>query len=177
MTKIIIKKVVSGGQTGVDRAALDFAGQLGLNRGGWCPKGRLALDGRIPDEYPLKETPSSSYSQRTQWNVRDSDGTLIICRGPLTGGTALTHRLAQQLEKPSLVLDLTHAEVKKEVAWQMLVSWLQENEIQTVNIAGPRERDQSGIYAKTFNFLCQFWQEWEQVEMKRVADRTLALIN
>mgnify|MGYP003793290687 CR=1 FL=1 len=91
----MIKKIVSGGQTGVDRAALDVAMQLGIPVGGWCPRGRRAEDGRIPDSYPLREASSVNYAKRTELNVRDSDGTLILSGGPLTGGTALTESLAR----------------------------------------------------------------------------------
>jgi hypothetical protein len=159
MIKIVVKKVVSGGQTGVDRAALDFADRYGLPSGGWCPKGRLALDGRIPDKYQLSETPSSSYQQRTKWNVRDSDGTLIISRGVLNGGTALTHRIAKQTGKPCLILDLDYVEMRKMAAREMLAAWLNKNHIQTLNIAGPREREKSGIYATTLTLLSEFWEK------------------
>ena len=85
----MIARLVSGGQTGVDRAALDVARELAIPSGGWCPKGRKAEDGKIDDSYPLVESPSASYSQRTRWNVRDSDGTLVLTCGKLTGGTLL----------------------------------------------------------------------------------------
>ncbi len=85
-----IAKIISGGQTGVDRAALDVAIELELPCGGWCPRGRLAEDGTVPDRYPLQETRSAEYAERTERNVIDSDGTLIIATRPLTGGTALT---------------------------------------------------------------------------------------
>lgn len=99
-------KIVSGGQTGVDRAALDTALELGLPCGGRCPRGRKAEDGPIPARYPLTETSSAEYAQRTEWNVRDSDGTLVLTRGQPTGGTALTIELAERLGKPYLVVDL-----------------------------------------------------------------------
>src|SRR5205807_8090891 len=102
-------KIVSVGQTGVDRAALDVAVELGLACGGWCPKGRRAGDGVIPNRYPLAETPREKYPQRTEWNVRDSDGTLILTRGRPKGGTALTKSLARRLRKPCLVLDLSQS--------------------------------------------------------------------
>ena len=103
----MIERILSGGQTGVDRAALDVALELGLPCGGWCPKGRRAEDGPIPSHYPLTETPWDGYPQRTEWNVRDSDGTLILTEGEPDRGTALTRELAARHGKPCLVLDLT----------------------------------------------------------------------
>jgi hypothetical protein len=98
-----ITKIISGGQTGVDRAALDVAIELELPCGGWCPRGRLAEDGTVPDRYPLQETRSAEYAERTERNVIDSDGTLIIATRPLTGGTALTVELAHRRDKPLLL--------------------------------------------------------------------------
>jgi hypothetical protein len=157
MTKIVLQKIISGGQTGVDRAALDFALQCEIDSGGWCPKGRLALDGRIPDIYPLEETQSSSYPQRTEMNIRYSDGTLIISRGVLHGGTALTLRLTEKLGKPHLILDLNYFAMKNKAAQDMLLAWLELNKIRTLNIAGPRESDNGGIYDSTLSFLLEFW--------------------
>src|SRR5262245_2006637 len=103
----MLKKIISGGQTGVDRAALDVALELGIPGGGWCPKGRRAEDGPIPDRYPLTETPSEHYPQRTEWNVRDADGTLVLIRGQPQRGSALTIAVAERLAKPKLVVDLS----------------------------------------------------------------------
>src|SRR5512135_124388 len=102
----MVARIVSGGQTGVDRAALDAARQLGLECGGWCPRGRRAEDGKVASGYPLRETPSEDYAQRTEWNVRDSDATLVLTHGRPAGGTALTIAVARRLGKPLLVLDL-----------------------------------------------------------------------
>src|SRR5262245_55320595 len=99
-------EIRSGGQTGVDRAALDVALELGLPCGGWCPRGRRAEDGPIPDHYPLRETRSPAYPVRTRWNVRDSDGTLILTRGRPDRGTLLTEELARDMGKPLLVVGL-----------------------------------------------------------------------
>ena len=102
-------KIISGGQTGVDRGALDAAMELGIPHGGWCPRGRTAEDGRIPDRYQLRETDSPDYSFRTEQNVLDSDATLILYRGRIAGGTELTLRLARQHGRPHLVVDLDAA--------------------------------------------------------------------
>jgi len=140
--------VVSGGQTGVDRAALDVALELGLPCGGWCPRGRRAEDGRIPNRYPLRETPSAAYPQRTEWNVRDSDGTLILTRGRPTGGTALTVRLAERLARPYLVVDL---EAEPEPA--SAAGWILDQGFRVVNVAGPREGDDRGLQSQAAAYL------------------------
>ena len=96
-----VPSIVSGGQTGADRAALDWALEHGVACGGWCPKGRKAEDGVIHAKYPLKESSSSSYLQRTEWNVRDSDGTVIFSLAPkLTGGSLKTKEFARKRNKP-----------------------------------------------------------------------------
>ncbi len=143
-----VSAVVSGGQTGVDRAALDVARALSLQHGGWCPKGRKAEDGTIPPGYLLKETPRSDYTQRTEWNVRDSDGTLLLTRGALSGGTAQTVESATRLRKPWLLLDLEQA---PDIAAAR--RWLRANRIRVLNVAGPRESKSPGIYAQTGTFL------------------------
>ena len=106
----VIGKILSGGQTGVDRAALDVAIELGVPRGGWCPKGRRAEDGVIAKQYPLRETPSTDYRERTRRNVRDADGTLIVTADELRGGTALTRALAEKTQEalPGRGSDATH---------------------------------------------------------------------
>jgi len=147
---MVIKKIVSGGQTGVDRAALDVAMRLGIPAGGWCPRGRRAEDGRIPDSYPLREADSVNYAKRTELNVRDSDGTLILSGGPLTGGTALTESLARRQGKPVFVVDL-----RDEPAPDVIDEWLAANSIQTLNVAGPRESQQPGIYDTVCEFLAR----------------------
>jgi hypothetical protein len=144
----IFTKIVSGGQTGVDRAALDVALELKLPCGGWCPKGRLAEDGVIPPDYPLHETPTEEYPQRTEWNVRDSDGTLILTKGQPTGGTAFTIEVAARLKKPCLVLDLATQPHTAPVQ-----SWAENHEIRILNVAGPRESTCPGIYAEARQFL------------------------
>ena len=100
-------KIISGGQTGVDRGALDAAIALDIPHGGSCPKGRLAEDGRIPDRYLLTETDSREYFVRTERNILDSDATLILCHGHISGGTEFTLRMAEQHGRPVKVVDLT----------------------------------------------------------------------
>ena len=97
--------ILSGGQTGVDRGALDAALEVGVECGGWCPDGRTAEDGRIPDRYPLVELEGAGYAERTRRNVEDSDGTLILCVGAPVGGTALTLELCGVLSKPVCLID------------------------------------------------------------------------
>ncbi len=136
-----LQKIISGGQTGVDRAALDAARHYDVPVGGWCPRGRRAEDGPIPEQYPLRETPSDEYAQRTAWNVRDSDGTLIIAPAPLTGGTAHTRSEAEAQERPVL-----HVRPSDPVPVPMIRAWGSENDIQVLNVAGPRASEEPGIY-------------------------------
>jgi len=147
----VIERLVSGGQTGVDRATLDVARELGLDCGGWCPRGRRAEDGPIDERYPLRETPSARYSQRTDWNVRDSDATLILARGTLRGGTALTARLARRREKPVLVVDPAAAARPHTVS--QTLSWLERHAVRTLNVAGPRGTDDPAIGRDAADFL------------------------
>jgi hypothetical protein len=144
----LIERVVSGGQTGVDRAALDAALSLGLNCGGWCPRGRRAEDGTIPDLYPLKETPGRDYTQRTKWNVRDSEATLVLCRSKPLGGTAMTVQFAKAAGKPVYLVDLEAV-----VDEQGIRRWLDEQRVVILNIAGSRESQHPGIYRQAFTLL------------------------
>lgn len=144
----ILSKIISGGQTGVDRAALDVALELSIPCGGWCPKGRLSEDGPISLKYPLREMPSPKYPPRTEKNIRESDGTLVLTWGPVTGGTALTVKLAGKHRKPCLVVDLSHGSDPREVR-----DWLKAHEIKTLNVAGPRESKVPGIHGKAVEFL------------------------
>lgn len=143
-----MKKIISGGQTGVDRAALDVALEGSFPCGGWCPLGRTAEDGPIDERYPLLEANSREYVQRTEWNVRDSDGTLILARGRLTGGTALTCSLARRMGKPYHVVDLDGDD-----DLQPVVDWLRTNRIDVLNVAGPRESQNDGIHEEAAGYL------------------------
>jgi hypothetical protein len=142
-------KIVSGGQTGVDRAALDVALEMGIDCGGWCPAGRRVEDGPIPARYPLVETPSDDPAQRTEWNVRDSDGTLLLtvakARSP---GTERTREAARRLGRPVYAWAVTSpADVGA------FRRWLQVYDIRTLNVAGPRESEAPGIYADAWKLL------------------------
>ncbi len=141
-------KIVSGGQTGVDRGALDAAIDLGIAHGGWCPRGRLAEDGRIPDRYELVQTDSSAYAVRTERSVIDSDATLILCRGPLSGGTELTLRLAVRHGRPHMVVDL-----EAPCPAEAVRRWLASEQTEVLNVAGPRESQNPGMAARAAEFL------------------------
>ena len=143
-----IRKIVSGAQTGVDRAALNVAIRWGIPCGGWCPRGRFAEDGIISRAYPLKETPNAKYEERTEWNVRDSDGTLLICHGLPIGGTAFTLGMCRKHEKPFLLLDLSSGYKLASVE-----EWLAVHRIETLNVAGPRESSWPGIGEETERIL------------------------
>lgn len=155
----MITHIVSGGQTGVDRAALDVALRLGVPCGGWCPRGRLAEDGRLSPIYPLQETDSPDYAVRTEWNVRDSDGTLILSRGPLTGGTAYTLACTRKHGRPCLIIDLNTTPTTTPVH-----TWLREHAITTLNIAGPRESTSPGIHTLASSLIESLLQGQSEME-------------
>ncbi len=136
----------------MDRAALDLALQLGIPHGGWCPEGRKAEDGPLPPAYRLQETPSAAYGQRTRWNVRDSDGTLVLTGGAPRGGTALTISTARRRGKPFLTVDLRGGP-DPGTGPGPVREWLTVNRIQVLNVAGPRESEQPGIYSAALAFL------------------------
>ena len=143
----IPEKIISGAQTGVDRAALDVALELGLAIGGWIPLGRRAEDGRIPARYRgLLETDSAEYGRRTEWNVRDSDATVIFSRGAPAGGTALTASAAATHGKPLITLDLDACTFGE--ALVRLQEFLVESRPRVLNIAGPRESEAPEIGLK-----------------------------
>ena len=149
----MIEKVVSGGQTGVDRAALDAALEADLDCGGWCPQGRRAEDGPIPEKYPLSETESGAYIARTRLNVEDSDGTLIVTRGRPTGGTRRTAEHARFIGKPLHVVDLKSSPDDAEAHLADVRAWIAENDIRVLNVAGPRESTRPGINEAAMAFL------------------------
>ena len=141
-------KIISGRQSGVDRAALDVALELGIPCGGWCPNGRLAEDGVIASKYPLEQTPLVQYQQRTEWNARDSDGTLILTIGKPEGGTLLTMDFARKHKHPCMVVDLALP-----VDVQGVKDWILGHNIENLNVAGPRASKQPDVYDRAVVFL------------------------
>lgn len=146
-----VSKIISGAQTGVDRAALDAALELGIPHGGWVPKGRNAEDGIIPEKYKMMEMPTEHYAGRTERNILDSDGTLIISRGVLSEGSDLTRYLAIKHARPWLHTDL-HRISPTEAAMTIRV-WLKSQGISVLNVAGPRASKDPGIYRLTKDIL------------------------
>ncbi|MCW5203621.1 putative molybdenum carrier protein [Desulfobulbus sp. US4] len=139
-----MKKIISGGQTGADRAALDAAIERGIPHGGWLPKGRVTEDGPLGQEYCLQELDSYRYRDRTRKNVVESDGTLIVSYGPLTSGSALTEALAIRHDRPCLHLNMEY--FSQDEAVQAVEQWLARNTIETLNVAGPRASSDERIY-------------------------------
>ncbi len=152
-------KIVSGGQTGADRAALDWAIANGIQHGGWCPEGRLAEDGVIDGKYNLRETPEAGYSQRTEWNVRDSDATVIVSRAArLTGGSLFTMELAAAQRKPCLHLSgLLDAPENA----RQLRDFIRRNGVKILNVAGPRASGESQVGAFVHAILDELLANWE----------------
>jgi hypothetical protein len=147
----MVNKIFSGGQTGADQAALDVAIKLKISHGGWIPKGRLTENGMLDDKYHLKEMKSASYNTRTEQNVIDSDGTLIISHGNLTGGSEYTRDMVLRHGRHWLHIDLNKTETFQ--AARQIRSWLTEHEIEILNVAGPRASKDPAIYQATVDIL------------------------
>ncbi|MDX2231142.1 MAG: putative molybdenum carrier protein [Leptolyngbyaceae cyanobacterium bins.349] len=159
--------IVTGGQTGVDRATLDTALSLFLPTRGWCPKGRSAEDGTIPAIYPMQETPSEDVAVRTEWNVRDSDGTLILAFGDLAGGTQLTAQLARNYQRPALVIDAFKFSQKDKIRFDR---WMQTNQIRILNVAGPRESANPGVvYSTAKQILRQLLEPFDHPSLRKTS--------
>jgi hypothetical protein len=140
----ILQKIISGGQSGADRAALDVAIEMGLQHGGWVPRGRRTETGALPDRYMLRETDSRDYAQRTAKNVQDADATIIFSHGPPVGGTALTREIAVELGRPWLHLDLD--QTPRFESARRIDDWLRERSVSVLNVAGPRASQDPRIY-------------------------------
>ena len=153
----MLKKIISGGQTGADRAALDAAMRLGIPHGGWIPKGRIAEDGPLAAIYRLREMPTDSYTERTEQNVMDSDGTLIVSHGAPTGGTEYTRKMVLRHGKQMLHIDLNLYRNLIEAA-SLVVDWIKIHNIKTLNVAGPRASKDPDIYASALALLTHVGQ-------------------
>jgi hypothetical protein len=140
----MLEKIISGGQTGADQAALDAAIKLGIPHGGWIPKGRLTEDGPLPTKYNLTEMPTDSYPERTKKNIRESDGTLILSHGMLTKGSEFTRKMALKYQKPLLHIDFNHM-IPFDAA-VVINNWMVDHDIKTLNVAGPRSSSDPKIY-------------------------------
>lgn len=166
----MIEKIVSGGQTGVDMAALRAAKDAGILHGGWCPQGRIQENGgKIPIEYKLKPVPGNfktekeNYDARTKKNIEDSDGTLIIVPcyplpPEIQDGTLLTIAEVERQKKPYLKIDLSKS---PSMNIETILSWIEEKNIKTLNIAGPRETSWPGIHQSTLHFLGKLFPRFE----------------
>ena len=149
-------KIVSGGQTGADRAALDAAKAMQISHGGWCPHGRIAEDGKLSMKYRLRQTPHSDYVERTLWNVRDSDATLIFTtKKKLSGGTLMTWRFAKQLKKP--VLHICSQDLQNPL--RKLDAFIKNNGVKLLNVAGPRASKEPRVYEFVYNTLCSYLEK------------------
>lgn len=163
----LVDKIISGGQTGVDRAALDVAIELGINYGGWCPLGRRSEDGVVPEKYILQEAPTANYADRTALNVRDSDATLIIAKLPLRSGTALTQKMADRYRRPSLIVDPHEV-----VTIPNVIEWLKKHNVKVLNVAGPRESLRHDVGVAATQYLTQLLGR--QPDTKRTAKKPTA---
>jgi hypothetical protein len=140
----MLKKIISGGQTGADRAALDVALTANFPCGGYCPKGRKAEDGPINNKYPMTEI-EGGYDERTEQNVIHSDGTAIFCEAEPTGGTLLTIDLCKRVNKSHLQIEMATGDTFS--AAQEVEKFVNENQIQVLNVAGPRASECQSAYS------------------------------
>ena len=147
----MIEKIISGGQTSADQAALDAAIKLGIPHGGWIPKGRLTEDGPLPDKYNLIEMPTASYPERTKKNIRESDGTLILSHDRLTGGSEYTEQWVRKYGKPMVNIDLTRVTPFDTAV--LINDWIVNYDIKVMNVAGPRASKDSKIYQSVLDII------------------------
>ena len=155
-TAVTVKalKIISGGQTGVDRAALDVALRHGIKCGGWCPAGRLDEFGKIPDHYPIQELQGGGFTERTLQNVKDSDGTVVVYCDDLSGGTAQTVYFCLELKRPHELIDAS--KISTEGAAKLIDDFVDKNKINILNVAGPRQGEWSEGYAYASRALSAF---------------------
>jgi hypothetical protein len=147
-------KIISGGQTGVDRAALDVALKHGIDCGGWCPAGRLDEFGRIPDRYPLAELEHGGFTERTFQNVKDSSGTVVIYFGSLNGGTEQTVRFCVEQQRPYRLIDAS--KIPSQDAVELIADFVRKQKIEILNVAGPRQSEWPEGYDYAFRALDGF---------------------
>jgi len=147
-------KIISGGQTGVDRAALDVALKHGIECGGWCAAGRLDEFGRIPGQYPVRELEAGGFGERTLQNVKDSDGTVIIYPGKLGDGTEQTVRFCVEQQRPQELIDAS--KVSAQDAAMLIAGFVRKHEIDNLNVAGPRQSEWSEGYEYAYRALDAF---------------------
>jgi len=165
----MIKKIISGGQTGADRTALDVAIKFNIPHGGWIPKGRKTEDGPLSDKYQLQEMSTGSYPKRTEQNVIDSDGTLIISHGSLKGGSKLTQKCAHKHHKTCLHINLN--EIPDYNAVFLVRKWMYENDVEILNVAGSRASKDPEIYKKVFDITKGvYWTDKIKGQMKVLAN-------
>jgi hypothetical protein len=149
-------KIICGGQTGVDRAALDVALRQGIECGGWCPAGRLDEFGEIPEHYPVQELQGAGFTERTLQNVKDSDGTVVVYSGELRGGTEQTVRFCVDLQRPHQLINAS--KTSAEAAARVMADFVGENKIGILNVAGPRQSEWPEGYNYTSRALTVFLQ-------------------
>jgi len=147
-------KIISGGQTGVDRAALDVALRHGIECGGWCPAGRLDELGEIPNHYPVRELQGAGFTERTLQNVKDSDGTIVVYSGELRGGTEQTVRFCVDLKRPHQLINTS--KISADGAARVIADFVGENKIGILNVAGPRQSEWPEGYNYTSRALSAF---------------------
>jgi len=147
----MLKKIVSGGQTGADIAGIDAAIAHDFSYGGWLPKGRRTLEGSLDPKYVMKEMPTRGYPKRTEQNVLDSDGTVIFQQGRLSGGSDLTRKLAIKHGKPWLHLDMKKLSIDE--AGKEIIGWVKKNQIETLNVAGKSATSDPEIYDIVFGVM------------------------
>jgi hypothetical protein len=160
-----LAKIISGGQTGIDRGTLDAAIACGFPCGGWCPSGRLAEDGRIPDRYPVIELREGGYRQRTLRNVLESDGAAILYFAQIEGGTEETLLFCIEKHKPYKLIDAE--EVSAERAAFLLVSFVQHYGIEVLNVAGPRQSQAPHAHAYAYAVINVLLKEWAALQATR----------